>query len=103
MTAAKFLMRKNTVLQALREGKVQYGCAFSSIPSPEVARILATAGFHWTYLDTAHGYFGIETVNDICRAAAEWNLCPIVRVPDLQYSLVGRALDNGAVGILFPR
>ena len=48
-------MRTNTVKKALREGKVQYGCAFSSIPSPEVARILATAGFHWTYLDAEHG------------------------------------------------
>ena len=96
-------MRTNTVKKALREGKVQYGCAFSSIPSPEVARILATAGFHWTYLDAEHGCFGIQTINEISRAAAEWNLCPIVRVADLQYSLVARALDNGAMGILFPR
>ena len=31
------------------------------------------------------------------------NLCPIVRVADFQYSLVARALDCGAGGIIFPR
>ena len=30
-------------------------------------------------------------------------LCPIVRVADLQYSLVARALDCGAQGVIFPR
>lgn len=96
-------MRINKVKKALTEGKVQLGCAFAQFRSPEVSRILAKAGFHWTYLDTEHGNFNIESVQDICRAAYEWDICPIVRVPDLQYSLIARALDNGAMGIIFPR
>lgn len=96
-------MRVNRVKKALAEGQVQLGCAFAQFRCPEVARILAVAGFHWTYLDTEHGNFGIETVQDICRAAVEWNLCPVVRVADLQYALIARALDNGAMGIIFPR
>jgi 2-keto-3-deoxy-L-rhamnonate aldolase RhmA len=96
-------MRINHVKKALAAGQTQLGCAFAQFRSPEVARILSVAGFHWTYLDTEHGNFGIETVQDICRAAVEWNLCPIVRVADLQYALIARALDNGAMGIIFPR
>lgn len=96
-------MRVNKVKKALAEGQVQLGCAFAQLRSPEVSRILAKAGFHWMYLDTEHGDFGIESVQDICRAAFEWGLCPIVRVADLQYSLIARALDNGAMGIVFPR
>ena len=96
-------MRINKVKKALAVGKVQLGCAFAQFRSPEVARILATAGFNWTYLDTEHGDFDIETVQDICRAATDTGLCPIVRVADLQYSLIARALDNGAMGIIFPR
>jgi 2-dehydro-3-deoxyglucarate aldolase/4-hydroxy-2-oxoheptanedioate aldolase len=96
-------MRVNRVKKALAEGQVQLGCAFAQFRCPEVARILAVAGFHWTYLDTEHGNFDIETVQDICRAAVEWNLCPVVRVADLQYALIARALDNGAMGIIFPR
>lgn len=96
-------MRINYVKKALRQGEIQYGCSFTHLGSPEIARMLATVGFHWTYIDSEHGGFGIETVSSICRAAVEWNLCPIVRVADLQYSLIARSLDNGAMGVLFPR
>ena len=65
--------------------------------------MLATAGFHWAFIDTEHGVFDIETVRDICRESWFSGLCPIVRVADMQYALVGRALDNGAMGIIFPR
>jgi 2-keto-3-deoxy-L-rhamnonate aldolase RhmA len=93
----------NTVKHALKEGKLQAGCSFGGLRSPEVARILAAAGFNWTYVDSEHGPFDLETMQDICRAATGAGLMPIVRVSDLQYSLVARALDNGAQGIIFPR
>jgi len=96
-------MRVNTVKQALAEGKLQLGCGFGTIRSGEVCRILAAAGFHWSFIDTEHGGFDIETVQDICRAANTAGLAPIVRVADLQYALIARALDCGAQGIVFPR
>ncbi len=96
-------MRINPVKKALKEGKVQLGTGFAQLRSPDVARILAAAGFHWAFLDTEHGGFGIETVQDICRVSVPAGLCPIVRVADLQYALVARALDNGAQGVIFPR
>jgi 2-keto-3-deoxy-L-rhamnonate aldolase RhmA len=96
-------MHINPVKHALKEGKLQAGCSFGMLRSPEVARILAAAGFHWTYVDAEHGPFDQETLHDICRAAVTAGLMPMVRVSDLQYSLVARALDNGAQGIVFPR
>lgn len=96
-------MRINHVKKALAEGKVQYGCALAQFRSPDVARILAAAGFQWAFIDTEHGGFGIETVQDINRVAVACGLAPMVRVADLQYSLVARALDCGAMGIVFPR
>jgi 2-dehydro-3-deoxyglucarate aldolase/4-hydroxy-2-oxoheptanedioate aldolase len=96
-------MRINTVKKALSEGKVQLGCGFGQLRSPDVARILADAGFHWAFIDTEHGGFDLETVQDICRVAVLVGLCPVVRVAELQYSLVTRALDAGAQAILFPR
>ena len=96
-------MHINPVKHALKEGKLQAGCSFGQLRSPEVARILAAAGFHWSYIDAEHGPFDLETLSDICRAATTAGLMPIVRVSDLQYSLVARALDNGAQGIIFPR
>jgi 2-keto-3-deoxy-L-rhamnonate aldolase RhmA len=93
----------NTVKQALRQGKVQLGTSFGMLRAPEVGRILAAAGFHWAFIDGEHGYFDIETIGDVCRLSAQAGLCPIVRVADLQYHLVARALDCGGCGIIFPR
>ncbi|MBM3739089.1 MAG: aldolase [Acidobacteria bacterium] len=96
-------MRINLVKKALAEGKVQYGTNFGQFRSQDVLRIFAQAGFHWAFVDTEHGGFGIETIQDLCRIASSVNFAPIVRVADLQYSLVARALDCGSYGIIFPR
>jgi 2-keto-3-deoxy-L-rhamnonate aldolase RhmA len=96
-------MQINTVKQALAAGQVQLGTSFWQFRSPEIARLLAAAGFKWAFLDTEHGNFDLETVQDICRVARLAGLAPIVRVADLQYSLVARALDCGGQGVIFPR
>ena len=96
-------MRINTVKRSLVEGKVQLGTGYAQLRSPDVARILAAAGFHWAFVDTEHGGFDIETVQDICLVANQAGLAPIVRVADMQYDLVARSLDAGAQGIIFPR
>ncbi len=96
-------MRINSVKSNLKAGKLQAGCGFGQIRSDEVARILAAAGFDWTFIDAEHGGFGIETLQDLCRASAAAGMSPIVRVADMQYALVARALDCGAQGVIFPR
>jgi 2-dehydro-3-deoxyglucarate aldolase/4-hydroxy-2-oxoheptanedioate aldolase len=96
-------MRQNSVKQALKSGKLQLGMNFGQLRSPEIPRLLAAAGFHWAFIDTEHGGFDLETVQDVCRVSVLAGICPVVRVVDLQYGLVARALDCGAQGIIFPR
>lgn len=96
-------MAINHVKRALKEGKVQYGTNFGQFRSQDVLRILAQAGFHWAFVDCEHGGFDLETVQDLCRIAPTYKFAPILRVADLQYSLVARYLDVGAQGIIFPR
>jgi 2-dehydro-3-deoxyglucarate aldolase/4-hydroxy-2-oxoheptanedioate aldolase len=93
----------NTVKRALKAGGFQLGLNFGQLRSAEIPRLLAAAGFHWAFIDTEHGNFDLETVNDVCRVSRLVGLCAVVRVADLQYSLVARALDSGAQGIIFPR
>ena len=69
-------MRINTVKQALKEGKTQFGCSTSMIRSPEVPRILAAAGLDWTYLDSEHGGFDLETLQDLCTRGERQRLVP---------------------------
>ena len=90
-------MRPNLVKQALAAGEVQLGTGFGQIRSVDVIRILAAAGFKWAFIDSEHGGFDLETVQDICRVAVPAGLAPIVRVADLQYSLVARSLDVGVL------
>jgi 2-dehydro-3-deoxyglucarate aldolase/4-hydroxy-2-oxoheptanedioate aldolase len=96
-------MQINSVKAALQSGKLQLGCNFGQLHSAEIARLLAAAGFHWTFIDAEHGTFGLEQVSDICRVSRLAGLCPIVRVADVNYGLTARALDCGAQGLIFPR
>lgn len=96
-------MAINLVKRALKEGKVQYGTNLGQFRSQDVVKILAQAGFHWAFVDCEHGGFDLETVQDLCRIAPSVGFTPILRVADMQYSLVARSLDVGAQGIIFPR
>jgi 2-dehydro-3-deoxyglucarate aldolase/4-hydroxy-2-oxoheptanedioate aldolase len=96
-------MRKNATKQMLREGKVALGSAMIQFQTAEVPRMYAAAGLDWIFIDTEHGCFTIETVQDLIRASLMTTITPIVRVAEFQYSLVSRALDMGAEGIIFPR
>jgi len=96
-------MQINTVKRALKQGQLQIGCSFAQLRSPEVATILGKAGFDWTFLDSEHGGFDLETLQDLCRASVAAGMMPIVRVADIQYALIARALDCGAMGVLLPR
>ena len=96
-------MRANRTKQLLEQGQIAWGTGLGQFRSAEVPRLYAAAGLDWTFIDTEHGCYDLETVQDIIRAALLTTLTPIVRVADLQYALVARALDVGAEGIIFPR
>lgn len=96
-------MQINSVKRALKEGKLQLGCSFAQLRSPAVATILAKAGLDWCYLDSEHGPFDFETLQDLCRASIAAGMAPIIRIADVQYNLVARSLDCGAMGVLLPR
>jgi 2-dehydro-3-deoxyglucarate aldolase/4-hydroxy-2-oxoheptanedioate aldolase len=96
-------MQINRTKHALKEGKLQVGCALGKIIQPEVATILGKAGFDWTFLDSEHGMAGVEALANLSRAAIAAGMTPIVRVADIQYDLIARSLDCGAQGILLPR
>ena len=86
-------MKINSVKKNLREGRIQIGTAYQQFRSPDAIRTLAAAGFDWAFLDAEHGGFGTSELQDLCRMALKTTLSPIVRVADLQYALIARALD----------
>jgi 2-keto-3-deoxy-L-rhamnonate aldolase RhmA len=96
-------MRMNNTRARLLEGQIVMGLAVQQLRSAEIPRLLAAAGFDYLFVDTEHGGFDIETVQDLVSAANQAGITPFVRVCELRYSLVARALDVGAQGIIFPR
>jgi 4-hydroxy-2-oxoheptanedioate aldolase len=68
-----------------------------------VAELLALAGFDFLVLDAEHGFFSIESIEGMVIAADGAGMPAIVRMPSCTAAEVGRSLDAGAAGILFPR
>jgi 2-keto-3-deoxy-L-rhamnonate aldolase RhmA len=96
-------LKTNKVKRALKAGEVCFGTMVTSIRSPQVAQILAAAGFDYFVLDMEHNYFGMENLADIMSIARAEEIVPLVRVPDTLYHLMARTLDCGAMGLVCPR
>jgi 2-keto-3-deoxy-L-rhamnonate aldolase RhmA len=96
-------MKINRTRERLLNGQIVTGLALQQLRSAEIPRLLAAAGFDYLFVDTEHGGFDIETVQDLVGAANQAGITPFVRVCELRYSLVARALDVGAQGIILPR
>lgn len=95
-------MTINKAKARLRDGGVVVGTAVSEMRSEEVAYVLAAAGFDFFVIDTEHGSADLETVQRISRAARSAGIAPLVRVTEITYALIARALDAGALGLMVP-
>jgi len=63
---------------------------------------MKSVGFDWLFIDLEHGALSIETAAQMCLAVLDAGISPLVRVPNGDYSIATRLLDNGAVGIVVP-
>ncbi|MGF7161027.1 2-keto-3-deoxy-L-rhamnonate aldolase RhmA [Rhodoligotrophos appendicifer] len=69
---------------------------------PAVTEIVAAAGFDLAVIDTEHAPLGVGEIIDHLRAGNAAGLSCWVRVAGYNPAEVGRLLDLGAQGILFP-
>jgi len=97
-------VRENRTKRMLKEGKTVIGTMVSDVRSPSIAQMLATSGFDFFILDTEHGPFSIETVQDMALAARGAGINLFVRVPTrFGHHNLSRPLDAGAEGLLVPQ
>ena len=72
-----------------------------TLPAPEIAEVVAAAGFDWLFVDMEHGLIDFAAVQRVVQAVG--HLCPcIVRVPNNEPILIAKALDTGAAGMIVP-
>jgi 2-keto-3-deoxy-L-rhamnonate aldolase RhmA len=86
----------------LAAGGVASGLVVSHSRTPTIARIAASCGFHWLFIDLEHGATSLEIASQTCVAALDADITPFVRVPENSPGWIGRVLDGGAVGVVVP-
>lgn len=94
-------MRLNTAKQLLLDGKPAFGYSLG-LGSPEAAEVLSTSGIDFLLLDRQHGSWGDDSTNAALRAMHAGSAIPMARVARNDYTLIGRLLDEGMMGIIIP-
>src|SRR5947209_2339119 len=70
--------------------------------TPDICMIAAQCGFDAVYVDLEHSPTSLETTSVLCAAALGAGITPLVRVPGHDVHTASRALDGGALGVIFP-
>jgi 2-dehydro-3-deoxyglucarate aldolase len=73
-----------------------------TLPSPEIAELMAMSGFDWLFMDMEHGLLDIVSCQRMIQATAGRSAC-IVRVAENSEKEIKKALDIGAHGIIVPK
>jgi 2-keto-3-deoxy-L-rhamnonate aldolase RhmA len=96
-------MKPNRVKAALKANKAVSGPIVGEARSTSSVKILALAGHDFLWFDMEHGVFNWETMLNLVQMSLVCDIVPLIRVTDLEYGMVARALDTGAQGIIIPR
>lgn len=94
-------MRTNTAKAKLLQGKPAFGYSLG-MPAPLAAEALAQSGIDFILLDNQHGSFGADSTIACFMAMASGAAIPMARVARNDYTMIGRLLDEGALGIVVP-
>jgi 2-dehydro-3-deoxyglucarate aldolase len=92
---------KDTLRTRLHRGDALLG-TLVSLPSLEIAEVLADAGFDWLWIDLEHSPMGIPEAQAILQAVGA-QVDVIVRVALNDEIWIKKVLDTGPAGIMVPQ
>ncbi len=70
--------------------------------SPGIPIILKNSGCEFIIFDMEHGGLSLEHFKTLAIISKAHNVVPFIRIPEVNYNYVARALDLGASGIMAP-
>jgi 4-hydroxy-2-oxoheptanedioate aldolase len=94
-------MQLNAAKQKMLGGQPAYGYSLG-LGSPLAAEVLARTGIDWLMLETQHGSWGNDGAIAALVAITGGSAVPMARVAKNDYFLIGKLLDQGALGIVVP-
>jgi 2-keto-3-deoxy-L-rhamnonate aldolase RhmA len=92
---------ENPVARRLRERQPVFGGTVTTTSLDMAARV-ASAGFHFLWLEMEHSPITLETVRNVVLATRDLPAVPFARVPVVERWTAKRVLDAGAYGVIFP-
>lgn len=95
-------MRNSRVKQVWNDGGLAIGSLVKST-DPVYLEILSRTGLDFLWLDLEHSYKSLETYASLTRAARAGTADVMARPARWEYMRMGRLLEGGAQGILYPR
>ena len=95
-------MQPNRMKGKIEAGEPVFGVSVM-FPSSEIVEMIGELGFDWVMLDGEHGSISPATVGSLVMAAEVRGITPIVRPAENNAALIGRYLDQGAMGIQVPQ
>ncbi|MBW1695401.1 MAG: hypothetical protein JRH18_07020 [Deltaproteobacteria bacterium] len=95
-------MRQNAVKRKLKNDEFVFGTMIKEMLTNPIVDLLELAGFDYFVLDMEHARYDMPIITGILQYARKSAITGIVRIPELNYSNVAKALDMGAEGIWVP-
>jgi len=92
---------ENPVRALLKAGQPAVGATIT-VASPEVAAQAAGVGFDFLWIEMEHSPVTLETARNMILATRGLKAVPFIRVPVNELWTAKRALDIGALGVIFP-
>ena len=90
------LKQKITTLSQMR------GAMVFEFFSPGIPIILKNAGCEFIIFDMEHGGLSLEQFKTLAITSNSNKIAPFIRIPEISYNYVARALDLGASGVMVP-
>src|SRR4051794_9782446 len=95
------MVQINQTKKKLLAGQPAYGYELA-MGSPLVAEALARTGIDYLQIDNQHGDWGPDSTIAALMAIEGGGATPVARVARNDYTMIGRLLDEGCMGIVVP-
>ena len=79
------------------------GTMISEISTPNIVRMVKSAGYEFVFVDCEHGYFDFNEIANLTSVGNGFGIKVIVRVPSVQREFITKVMDICVDGLLLPQ